>query len=54
VTDVLEPRATLALPPLGADTRSDPEAVAEAYEHAFEAVVATALGSDSGSGSQPG
>jgi predicted P-loop ATPase/GTPase len=43
VTDVLEPRATLALPPLGADSRSEPAAVAEAYEHAYEAVVATAL-----------
>ncbi len=43
VAEVLQPRATLELPPLGSDARSDPAAVADAYEHAFEAVVATAL-----------
>jgi len=43
VAEVLQPRATLELPPLGSAVRSDPAAVADAYEHAFEAVVATAL-----------
>jgi len=43
VAEVLQPRATLELPPLGSDVRADPVAVTDAYEHAFEAVLATAL-----------
>lgn len=40
VTELLDPAATVELPPLTAAEREDPAAVAEAYEAAYEALVA--------------
>ncbi len=39
----LAPLASVALPPLGGDVRSDPAAVADAYEVAYDAVLAAAV-----------
>lgn len=43
VLDHVEPTATVSLPPLSSDERADPAAVAEAYEVAYDAVLAAAL-----------
>jgi len=43
VTDLVDPVTETRLPPLSADQRSDPAAVADAYEHAYDAVLATAF-----------
>jgi hypothetical protein len=43
VTDVVDPTATVALPPLPDRERTDPPAVADAYEVAFDAAIAAAL-----------
>lgn len=39
VVELLDPGARVALPPLAAEGRTDPEAVADAYEAAYDAVV---------------
>jgi len=43
VTDLIDPAATVTLPALGADRRRDPAAIAGAYEHAYDALVAAAF-----------
>ncbi|WP_121822645.1 ATPase [Halostella salina] len=43
VIDVVDPTATVALPALPDEDRTDPAAVADAYEVAFDAVLAAAL-----------
>ncbi|WEL17863.1 MULTISPECIES: ATPase [unclassified Halorhabdus] len=43
VTDLTDPVASVTLPALGADQRQDPVVVAEAYEHAYDALLATAF-----------
>ncbi|WP_135820913.1 ATPase [Halostella litorea] len=43
VTDVVDPTATVALPALSDSERTDPAAVADAYEVALDAAVAAAL-----------
>ncbi|WP_123537491.1 ATPase [Halosimplex salinum] len=43
VTDLVEPTADAALPPLSAEERADPAAVADAYDHAYDAVLAAAF-----------
>ncbi|MFB6172683.1 MAG: ATPase [Haloarculaceae archaeon] len=43
VVDLVDPVATTALPALGSDVRADPAAVADAYEHAYDALLAAAL-----------
>ena len=43
VTDLVDPVATVTLPTLDADRRSDPAAVAAAYDHAYDAVLAAAF-----------
>ena len=43
VLELIEPAAQAALAPLSDGVRSDPEAIAEANEHAYRALVATAL-----------
>jgi predicted P-loop ATPase/GTPase len=44
VEDLLDPEATVALPPLGGDARGDPSAVAAAYEDAYAALLDVAEG----------
>ncbi|QLH84397.1 ATPase [Halosimplex pelagicum] len=43
VTDLIEPKADARLPPLSKAERGDPAAVADAYEHAYDAVLAAAF-----------
>ena len=43
VTDLIDPVTESGLPPLSADQRVEPAAVADAYEHAFDTVLATAF-----------
>lgn len=43
VLDHVEPTATVSLPPLSSDHRADSAAVADAYEVAYDAVLATAF-----------
>jgi len=43
VTDLIEPKADARLPPLSTETRADPAAVADAYDHAYDAVLAAAF-----------
>jgi len=43
VVELIDPTATVSLPPLADDARTDPAAVADAYEVAFDAVIAAAL-----------
>ena len=43
VTDLVDPAAEAKLPPLSSAQRSDPAAVAEAYDHAYDAVLTTAF-----------
>jgi predicted P-loop ATPase/GTPase len=43
VTDLIEPKADAPLPPLSKSERGDPAAVADAYEHAYDAVLAAAF-----------
>ncbi|WP_436910505.1 ATPase [Halosimplex marinum] len=43
VTDLIEPTADAPLPPLSKSERGDPAAVADAYEHAYDAVLAAAF-----------
>ncbi|MFC6991624.1 ATPase [Haladaptatus sp. GCM10025707] len=43
VVELIEPRASVSLPALDSETRTDPDAVCEAYEVAYEALVAVAL-----------
>ncbi|PSQ20870.1 ATPase [Halobacteriales archaeon QS_9_67_15] len=43
VTGLVDPATEARLPPLSADQRSDPAAVAAAYEYAYDAVLATAF-----------
>jgi predicted P-loop ATPase/GTPase len=43
VLELVEPRARVSLPPLAGERRGDPAAVADAYEPAYEALIATAL-----------
>jgi len=42
VIELIEPVTTVALPPLGSDERADPGTVADAYDEAYDAMVATA------------
>lgn len=39
VVELLEPTTTIELPPLGKDTREDPEGIAEAYADAYSVLV---------------
>lgn len=43
VIDLIDPVATTALPALGGDARAAPAIIADAYEHAYDALLATAL-----------
>ncbi|WP_436924009.1 ATPase [Halosimplex amylolyticum] len=43
VTDLVDPATEAPLPPLSADARADPKSVADAYDHAYDAVLATAF-----------
>ncbi|QLH79417.1 ATPase [Halosimplex rubrum] len=43
VTDLIEPKADARLPPLSKGERGDPAAVADAYEHAYDTVLAAAF-----------
>ena len=43
VTDLIDPVATVRLPALEADRRTDPAAIAAAYDYAYDAVLATAF-----------
>ncbi|MFC7142526.1 ATPase [Halosimplex aquaticum] len=43
VTDLVDPETEARLPPLSADARADPKSVADAYHHAYDAVLATAF-----------
>jgi predicted P-loop ATPase/GTPase len=43
VVDLIDRVGAVRLPALDADTRSDPEAVADAYGHAYDALLATAF-----------
>ncbi|WP_255149943.1 ATPase [Halorarius halobius] len=43
VLELLEPAATVELPALDGETRADPEAVADAYGPAYDALLASAL-----------
>ncbi|WP_332898930.1 ATPase [Haladaptatus sp. CMSO5] len=43
VVDLIEPRASVGLPALNGATRTDPEAVCDAYEVAYEALCGVAL-----------
>jgi len=43
VVDLIDRTAAVRLPALDGETRSDPEAVADAYEHAYDALLATAF-----------
>lgn len=43
VTDLIDPVATVSLPALDADRQGDPAAIAEAYDHAYDAVLAAAF-----------
>ncbi|WP_459191304.1 ATPase [Halosimplex sp. J119] len=43
VTDLVDPETEVRLPPLPAEARSDPKSVADAYDHAYDAVLATAF-----------
>ncbi|ELZ25097.1 hypothetical protein C475_11139 [Halosimplex carlsbadense 2-9-1] len=43
VTSLIEPAADTRLPPLSEADRGDPTAVADAYEHAYDAVLAAAF-----------
>jgi predicted P-loop ATPase/GTPase len=44
VIDLLDVETTIALPALGDADRSDPESIADAYEPAYDQLIATALG----------
>jgi len=43
VTELIEPKASVSLPPLTDDEQADPETVAEAYEHAYDGLLAVAF-----------
>ena len=43
VVDLIERTGAVRLPALDAETRADPEAVADAYSHAYDALLATAF-----------
>ena len=43
VVDLIERTGAVRLPALDSETRADPEAVAEAYDHAYDALLATAF-----------
>ncbi|ACV13044.1 conserved hypothetical protein [Halorhabdus utahensis DSM 12940] len=43
VTDLIEPVASVGLPALGTARRDDPASVAEAYDHAYDALLAAAF-----------
>ncbi|CCQ34884.1 Conserved archaeal protein [Halorhabdus tiamatea SARL4B] len=43
VVDLIDPVATVSLPALDTDRRRDPAAIAEAYDHAYDAVLAAAF-----------
>ena len=43
VVDLIERTGAVRLPALGGETRRDPEAVADAYDHAYDALLATAF-----------
>ncbi|MFB6152345.1 MAG: ATPase [Haloarculaceae archaeon] len=43
VTDLADPKATVSLPALTAEERTDPAAVADAYDHAYDAVLTAAF-----------
>ncbi|MFB6184781.1 MAG: ATPase [Haloarculaceae archaeon] len=43
VVDLVDPEATVGLPPLTDVERDDPAAVADAYDHAYDALLATAF-----------
>ncbi|WP_415382441.1 ATPase [Halosimplex sp. TS25] len=43
VTDLVDPATEARLPPLSAEARADPRSVADAYDHAYDAVLATAF-----------
>jgi len=43
VVDLIDRTAAVRLPALDGETRSDPEAVADVYEHAYDALLATAF-----------
>ncbi len=42
VVDLIDPKATIQLPPLGADERADPETVTDTYGGAYETLIETA------------
>lgn len=43
ITDLIERTGAVRLPALDAETRTDPDAIAAAYDHAYDALLATAF-----------